>query len=108
MEVFEHALIFRPFAKQFVDVAVVTEFLQEGIDLQGFKLRLTEIGIAAQLRIIKVEELLGQLLIAPPDCAPVVGVEIQKRLEEGEVLTDRLLSLRHFLSPPPKTPREGR
>src|SRR5690606_21052629 len=104
----EQSLVPGPLLEKLMDVGIAAELLEEDIDFQGLELRPTEVSIDSQIGIVEVEDLLGQLLVTLPDLAPVVGVELEQGLEEGEVLPDGFLPPSHSRSHPPKIRKEGR
>jgi len=78
-----------------VGAGVVTTFFEEHVDLQCLKLRFAQEGVGPQFRVVEIQKLLRKLFVTLADRAAIVGAEFQQRLEEGEILPDRLLALSH-------------
>src|SRR5688500_8486487 len=91
----EQTLAVRPLNEQLVKVSVAAELLQEDVDLQRFKLWPTQVGIGPKIRVVEVEYLLGQLLVALPYPTAVFSVELEQSMEEGELMPDGFLRLSH-------------
>ncbi len=82
-----------PFLEDVVNGRVVQVFLEEDVHLQRLELRLAQEGVGV-VRIVEVQEALGDAAIVLADAASVDAVEFVEVGEEGEV-EDYFTGLRH-------------
>ena len=65
-----------PFLKQFIDLRIVRELLDEDIHLQCLELRCPQESFRILRPIVVIQELLGQAIVAGTDFATIMDVEL--------------------------------